>query len=198
MEIASMGARECDAGSTEVPADDSKVAHGQRLRSLVKMHIDFVGRLLRNLGVTDADVDDAVQQVFVATAAKLDDVPEGKERAFLFGVSLRTAARLRRDRERRREVDDHDALQVLDPAEGPDQLSDRNRARLLLDQILLSMDPELREVFVLYEVEQLTMAEIADLVAIPPGTVASRLRRARDEFGKGIKRIRSKFSGADR
>jgi RNA polymerase sigma-70 factor (ECF subfamily) len=41
---------------------------------------------------------------------------------------------------------------------------------------------ELRAVFVLYELEDFTMAEIARTLELPPGTVASRLRRARETF----------------
>jgi RNA polymerase sigma-70 factor (ECF subfamily) len=50
------------------------------------------------------------------------------------------------------------------------------------------MDLDLRTVFILYEVEEMTMAEIATVLQIPPGTVASRLRRAREDF---LARVRS-------
>ena len=48
--------------------------------------------------------------------------------------------------------------------------------------MLAELPLELRAVFVLYELEQMTMAEIAESLALPPGTVASRLRRARSSF----------------
>ena len=56
------------------------------------------------------------------------------------------------------------------------------RARELLDEILEQMGGDLRAVFILHEFEQMSMAEIAVSLEIPPGTVASRLRRARAEF----------------
>jgi RNA polymerase sigma-70 factor (ECF subfamily) len=50
-------------------------------------------------------------------------------------------------------------------------------------------------VFVLYELEGLSMAEIAGLLELPPGTVASRLRRAREEFHAQARRLREDFGG---
>jgi len=56
------------------------------------------------------------------------------------------------------------------------------------------MPIELRAVFVLSEIEELTMAEIAVLMAIPPGTVASRLRRARVQFSEHVARLHKEES----
>jgi RNA polymerase sigma-70 factor (ECF subfamily) len=52
----------------------------------------------------------------------------------------------------------------------------------MLDQMPL----DLRVVFVLYEIEELKMAEIATVVGIPQGTVASRLRRGRAHFAAQV------------
>jgi RNA polymerase sigma-70 factor (ECF subfamily) len=57
------------------------------------------------------------------------------------------------------------------------------------------MPIDLRAVFVLYELEQLTSAEIAELLQIPPGTVASRLRRARESFESCVARLRARRTG---
>ena len=54
--------------------------------------------------------------------------------------------------------------------------------RLILQRVLNQLPLELRVVFVLYELEELTMADIAATLALPPGTVASRLRRSREQF----------------
>jgi len=56
------------------------------------------------------------------------------------------------------------------------------------------MTLELRAVFVLFELEEMSTPEIADLLEIPTGTVASRLRRAREEFQKLVTRLRAKGS----
>ncbi|MGC4070580.1 MAG: sigma factor-like helix-turn-helix DNA-binding protein [Polyangiaceae bacterium] len=53
------------------------------------------------------------------------------------------------------------------------------------------MPEELRAVFALYELEEVTMAKIAQLLDIPPGTVASRLRRAREWFTRAVSELRA-------
>jgi len=59
----------------------------------------------------------------------------------------------------------------------------------MLDRVLSDMDGDLRTVFVLYEFEELSMAEIADALSIPRGTVASRLRRARGDFRDRVRAL---------
>jgi RNA polymerase sigma-70 factor (ECF subfamily) len=54
------------------------------------------------------------------------------------------------------------------------------------------MPIELRVVFVLFELEEMTTAEIATLLEIPSGTVASRLRRARETFEDHVARVRAR------
>jgi RNA polymerase sigma-70 factor (ECF subfamily) len=69
-------------------------------------------------------------------------------------------------------------------------LLDERRAFDVLGRLLDSMEDDLRQVFVLYEIEDLTMAAIAELLQIPAGTVASRLRRAREQFEVMASRLR--------
>ncbi len=172
----------------EVPTQ-ARATYEKRWRALVNDHVDFTWRSLRRLGVVEADLADAAQQVFLVLARKLDLVREGSERAFLFQTTFRVASESRRSRTRRREVP-QDVLDSL-PAEGPgpdDDLDARLR-RAQLDRILDKMPIDLRAVFVLSEIEEVTMAQIAVLMGIPPGTVASRLRRAREQFSEHVARL---------
>lgn len=153
-----------------------------RLARLVDEHIEFVARVLRNAGTAEADVDDEVQRVFIVLANRLDDVQTGSEKSFLLQTAVRIAARFRRTMARRREVLTDQPPPISHPVSTPEELVDRQQMRQTVDQILDQMDDDLRIVFVLYEVEQMTAAEIAIALAIPHGTVASRLRRARAEF----------------
>lgn len=154
---------------------------GARLRVLVETHYEFVWRSLRRLGLREGDVDDAVQKVFLVASRKLADIRANTERAFLYQTALRVAADSRRTERRRRETDAPDET-LEDPAPRPDDLVDLRRARQCLDGILEGWPLELRSVFTLFELDQLTLTEIAELLGIPRGTVASRLRRAREEF----------------
>ena len=153
-----------------------------RLVEVVNGHIDLLWRFLRQLGIPECDIDDGVQEVLVVAARKLDRVQAGAERAFLLGTAVRVASTLRRTRRRRRETFD-DALPALpDPGASPEDAVAAERGRCLLYALLEQMKPELRAVFVLYEIEELTMAEISELLELAPGTVASRLRKARALF----------------
>ena len=176
------------------PATDKprsvRTAADARLRTLVAEHFDFIWRSLRRLGVPHTDVDDCTQQVFWVAARKLEIISEGSERAFLFSTALRVASDARRSRVRRREVQqDDEGHQTCDAGPRPDEIAEQRRARALLDEVLSAMALELRTVFVLFELEEMPTQEIANLLDLPTGTVASRLRRAREEFHKLVGRL---------
>jgi RNA polymerase sigma-70 factor (ECF subfamily) len=69
------------------------------------------------------------------------------------------------------------------------------RARQQLDAILDEMPLDLRAVFILHELEEETMADIAVTLGIPSGTAASRLRRARAVFYESVARYSSPERG---
>jgi RNA polymerase sigma-70 factor (ECF subfamily) len=161
----------------------------ERLSALVERHLEMAGRILRNLGALPDEVEDLVHQAFSVTAARLGDIEPGKERAFLVETAVRLAAGARRGRALSREIATSDLPEVADGGPSPEELSDQKRARSLLDGILDDMEHDLRAVFVLYEVEEMTMAEIASILQLAPGTVASRLRRARGDFLARVHRI---------
>jgi RNA polymerase sigma-70 factor (ECF subfamily) len=167
---------------------DTEVARDRdaRLRSMVDRYVDFVARVLRNAGTPDAEIDDEVQRTFITAARRLDDVRPGAEKGFLFKIALNLAAHARRTLARRREVLAEEAPERNETFPSPEQLTDQKRMRVLLDGVLDKMDESLRVVFVLYEFEEMNMSEIADVLEIPRGTVASRLRRARSEFRERV------------
>ncbi len=165
-----------------VCAMDEAVQAAQ-FRALVDAHFAFIWRSLRGLGVQHAAVDDAAQQVFLVALQKLGALTSGSERSFLFGTALKVAATARRAQGRSREVQDDEAVEgSADAAPDPEEASSLKEERAMLDAILSGMPIELSTVFVLFELEGLTMAEIAGILDLAPGTVASRLRRAREQF----------------
>ncbi|HEV7556023.1 MAG TPA: sigma-70 family RNA polymerase sigma factor [Kofleriaceae bacterium] len=159
-----------------------------RLSVMFHDHFDFVWRSVRRLGVPPESVDDAAQEVFVVASRKLDAIVVGKEKAFLFGTAVRVASDARRASNRRRRSPD-EPPDTRDPTPPPDELVDRKRARELLDDVIAAIPDDVRPVFVLFELEGLTMAEIATVLDLRPGTVASRLRRAREVFAESIARL---------
>ena len=175
-----------------VEAPPRSAADEARVQALVTEHFRLVWGWMLRLGVPRADAEDALQQVFLVASGKLDAIEPGRERPFLFGVTLRIASRAHRTRQRRREVLVAEPAEPSDPAPGVEEQLDRARARVALEEILDSMPIELRAVFVLFELEQATTSDIAALLELPSGTVASRLRRAREHFQAAVKRLEAR------
>jgi RNA polymerase sigma-70 factor (ECF subfamily) len=160
-----------------------------RLDVIFATHFDFIWRSLRRFGLSEDRADDAAQQVFMIASRKLDAIAEGSERSFLFGTAMRVASDIRKSAPVRREVLQEDLGLDLEGGPRPDDLLEQRRARELLDKVLDAMDFDLRAVFVLFELEELSTNEIASLLSIPHGTVASRLRRAREDFERGVRKL---------
>jgi RNA polymerase sigma-70 factor (ECF subfamily) len=173
-------------GATEPHASDGDKR--LRLRGMVAQHHATLWRFLRRLGLDEDDADDAIQDVLMVAIRKLDRIDPRHERTYLLRTAYRVGCRIRA---KRPQVGHED---LADPVPHPDVLFDHKRARELLDEILARMSEELRAVLVLHDIEKLTMTEIAETLEIKPGTVASRLRRAREDFDKRVARVEARMS----
>lgn len=162
-----------------------------RMRKLVAEHYDFVWRVLRRLGVPVSGAEDATQDVFIIVDRKARDFWPENEKSYLFAVALRVAAEKRRAERRAAEQLSPEAWsEIADAAPGPDVALDDRRAWAVMDKILDLIPFDQRVVFVLFELEDMTMQEIAGFLDVPGGTVASRLRRAREIFQQAVRRIK--------
>jgi RNA polymerase sigma-70 factor (ECF subfamily) len=164
-------------------------AEHARLKAIMTAHFNFIWRSLQRLGVPPGDVDDCAQQVFLVASRRLPTITEGSEQSFLFGTALNVAAEARRTAARRRDSVVDGPIEAFDPGPQPDEIADRTRVRALLDKVLEAMPMDLRVTFVLFELEEMPLQQIASLLSIPTGTVASRLRRARVEFQRLVARL---------
>jgi len=162
-----------------------------RLERMFTEHHDFIWRLLRRLGLSPGSADDGAQHVFLVAAERLADIKFGSERSFLFGTALRVARS--QSRSERRWVLEEDMDFRRSEAGRPEELADQHRAIDLMGRILDGMTLDLRTVFILSELEGMTMPEVAALVEIPVGTAASRLRRAREAFRAAVAVVESKL-----
>jgi RNA polymerase sigma-70 factor, ECF subfamily len=143
-------------------------------------HGAFVLRTVRRMGVPSCDVEDVAQNVFLVVHRHLGSYEgRGSVKAWLFGIVRRAVADHRRARRRRPEVPTLDPPVGSAPPLGEADL-DRARERALLDRALDSLSDDKREVFVLYELEQMPMAEVAAAVGCPLQTAYSRLYSARE------------------
>jgi RNA polymerase sigma-70 factor (ECF subfamily) len=149
-------------------------------------HHALVWRTLRRRGLDADGAADATQQVFLIAAERLADIRSGSERAFLIGTALRLVRSISRRRARVQLEGDMD-LRVA----GSRSTADDRAAVEIFDRVLAELDSTLAEVFVLFELSGFSSPEIAEVLEIPVGTVASRLRRAREEFRSVARRIES-------
>jgi RNA polymerase sigma-70 factor, ECF subfamily len=148
-------------------------------RQVFEAHARFVWRSLLGLGVPESDAPDASQQVFLVLRAKLDRLDEGCAlTTFIYGICLRVASDFRQRAHVRRE-----RLCAIPPeqANAPAQeaVVSSREALARLFAVLSELDEAQREVFVLYEIEELSMSEVAKVVGCPLQTAYSRLHAAR-------------------
>jgi RNA polymerase sigma-70 factor, ECF subfamily len=173
-----------DSGVVEVDA--------ARLSAMLHRHYTSVWRAVRRFGVPSDAAEDATQEVFIVASRKLATILEGQELRYLYGIAMRVAANRRRSVAARREVVDQDMVHAaVSQAPGADALLEQRRLRRLLDLALDELPHDLRTTLVLFELEGFSEREIAETCAVPIGTVASRLRRARQAFHKAALRLRA-------
>lgn len=163
---------------------------------LVAQHLEFVWRCLRRFGVPPGDVDDAAQQVFMVASEKFARIQPGRERPFLVGVATRVASHARRAHQRREVAEQRLSADPAEPSSlnpNPEELTQKLEARELLDRVLESMPQDLRAVFALFELEDLSVDQIAVLLEIPRGTAATRLRRSRHVFHDQAQKLKAEI-----
>ncbi|MEO7032288.1 MAG: sigma-70 family RNA polymerase sigma factor [Polyangiaceae bacterium] len=167
-------------------------AQNAALKALFQRNYASVWRLLRRFGVPSAELDDHAQEVFWVAARRLADLQPGRETAFLYGVAVRVASNVvRRGKSAANATQSADFEALVDPRPSPEEQVGEQQARQLLDQVLDRMPLELRTAFVLFELEGISVSDIAELEGIPVGTASSRLRRARQEFSALSKRLQA-------
>jgi RNA polymerase sigma-70 factor, ECF subfamily len=161
------------------------------LPTIYRSEFAYVWKTLRRLGAPPADLEDLAHDVFMVVHRHLDDYdPLRPLRPWLFGIALRVVSDFRRLGRNLREV----ASERVEPVDGAptphDRLEDRE-ARELLMKALDGLDLERRAVFVMHDLDEIPVPEIADRLSIPVNTAYSRLRLAREEVAAWIERFRS-------
>ena len=134
----------------------------------------FVWRVLLRLGVAEADVEDVAQDVFIGVHRSLPGF-EGRcsMRTFIYGICYRRAVDYRRRPHVRREIVSDEPPEQTAPSRQERDL-DLKVAQRRLDEVLASLDEDKRAVFVMFEIEQIPMDEIAEIVGCPLQTAYSR------------------------
>ena len=156
-------------------------------------HFSFVWRSAKRLGVSEASLDDAVQEVFVVVHRRLADFERRSSlRTWLFGITLRVVRDHRRAARRRDPGAPVDPDTLRATGNGPAENAEQQEAVRLLHALLDELDDERREVFVMSELEQMAMPEIAEALGLNVNTAYARLRAARQEFEQALARHRAR------
>jgi RNA polymerase sigma factor (sigma-70 family) len=155
---------------------------------------DYLYALLRRMGVPEADVEDAVQDVFTILWRRFDDYqPERPLRPWLAGIAIRRAYRYL-DRNRR-EV----PTSFVDPPGGRTAaVDDRVAAQALLEQALARVPETNREALILHTLDGLSMAAVAEALAIPLATAYTRVGRARRAFVAAARKLQGEGAARTR
>jgi RNA polymerase sigma-70 factor (ECF subfamily) len=166
------------------------------VESIYTRHADFAWRTLRRMGVSDSDLADAMQDVFLTVHRTLGGFRGRASVATWLFTICRSVARDRRLRAHARyEIPAGEVPDAVDLRADPEARVAHDERLEALEEIMAGMEPNLRNVFVLFEIEGMTGDEISNALGIPAGTVYSRLGSARQAFRQGCSRLRSRTKG---
>lgn len=160
------------------------------LAAVYAREFDWVWHSLRRLGVAPRNLPDVTHDVFVVVHRRASTWDRTRPlRPWLFGIAWRVARdHLALHRNRRESVDD--ALDPPDSAPSPDQRLERARALDLVHTALQTLDLDRRAVFILHDLDEQPMREIADALDVPLKTLYARLKVAREQFTAEVRRLR--------
>lgn len=174
-------------------------AEALSFEALYEQYFDFAWRNLRRLGVPDAHLDDAAQEVFLVVYRRLPELQkQGAARQWLFAILLRVASDHRRSIRRKSPHNlaagaPIEADSIPDErSQSPDDRTAQAEGMRLLHKLLEELDDEKRAVFVLAELEQMSAPEIAAALSVNLNTVYARLRAARREFEQAVLREKAR------
>lgn len=190
------------AVALSVPADASQPSQAnapwiRELAEIYRAHADFVRRIAGHLGVHEAMRDDVVHDVFLVAHRRLPefDVERGSLRSWLYGITRRVVMhRLRDDGRRARRLC---AVPRPEDPSGPDEVVAQRRAAAMIEAFLASLSDERRLVFLLSDIEGMSVVEVARALECNLNTVYGRLRMARLAFATWLDQIEAGPRGDD-
>jgi len=165
---------------------------------IYKKYFGFVWSCTRRLGVTEAEMDDLVQEIFIVIHARLSTLEQPNAiRSWIYGIVRRTVSTYHRAKRANvastASFHAEAELQYPQPP-SPQELAEQSDQVRLLWSLLEKLDAPKREVFVLAEFDEIPIPEIALAIEVPLNTAYSRLRAARQELEQAIARHHAQAS----
>ena len=163
----------------------------EEFRALFDAHVSYVAASLGRLGVGTADRDDLVSEVWVRVHRELPKYDrERPVRPWLFAFAARVASEHRRLARHRREVVGAE-VEAVGAEALPDRALEQREAQVLVARALEALEDDRRAVFVLHDLDETPVPEIARALGIPEGTAYTRLRAARADFTTAVRRLQT-------
>jgi RNA polymerase sigma-70 factor (ECF subfamily) len=179
--------------AVDLAASASPPVEALSFRQIFDAHVSYVAGSLARLGIDERDRDDLVSEVFVRVHRSLATYdPLRPMRPWLFAFAARVASEHRRLARHRREV--FAEVDVVSASPGPDQALEEHQSRRLLARALEELDDDKRAVFVLHDLDETAVPDVARALGIPEGTAYSRLRAARAELAATVRRLQTTTS----
>lgn len=167
----------------------------EQFRACFREHLEYVVKSLRRLGVRDGDCEDVAHELFLVVYRRFDEIDWSRSlRPYLFGYARRFASSYRQSARIRYEAGSSgpEATELRPSAEQELLAHDD---QYLVHHALDHLSEERREVFIMHELDERTMNDIALELEVPLSTVVSRLRGARADFAAHVRRLRAAGSG---
>jgi RNA polymerase sigma-70 factor (ECF subfamily) len=163
------------------------------LESLLQDIAPLVQRFGLRMCRHQADAEDVLQDTLLAVARHLGEF-EGRSSltSWVFTLARTACARRRRGAKNRPHLPEDAALDRPASTGDPELAADRNELRVALEQALLALPEEQREVLLLRDMEGLSAQEAAQSVGISVEALKSRLHRARASLRKAFDAARSR------
>ena len=148
--------------------------------------LDYIYRTLCRMGVSRSEVEDLAQDVFLALRRSWTEYDRERPiRPYLFGIAFRIASA--HQRKRKREIA-FGTVDADDTKPWPDAVLQSKQARKILLAALARIPMPRRAALVMHDLDQVPVAEVAVVLAVPLFTVYSRLRKARRELEVAVRR----------
>lgn len=155
------------------------------LEQLYEAHFSFVWRSLGAFGIPQAQLDDAVQEVFLVVHRRQGDFERRSSiRTWLFGIAYRVAANLRRSSKRRPTEPLPGELTSDYPS--PEQHAERAENARFVERFLDRVDEDQRAAFIACMLEEMSVPEAAEALGVNVNTLYSRLRVVRSKFAAAL------------
>lgn len=188
-----------DQAQPDTGPNPSSVCAKPSFAQVYDEHFGFVWRTARHLGIAPEDMDDCVQDVFLAVHRRLGDF-EGRSsiQTWLFGISLMVVRNHRRRSRRKGGLAELPEELPDSWSQSPETHAQKLQAVRLVHHLLDQLEDGERELVVMADLQGMTVPEISEILGCNVNTIYSRLRVAREKFERAVARFQARSRRGER